>query len=91
MGNSDEESAPPQGLVVIWTGKEINALRKRANALVSCPSDLKAYAVAEFAEHTLLLGEVAKKFLQDAAGTLSAADAAKLATAGESYTGSGAR
>lgn len=71
-----------QSALVVWTEKELDKIREKAQDLIRDPSKLKSYATAEFAEHTLLLGEVAKKFLRDAALEQRPQDASTLASAG---------
>jgi len=75
-------SSSEQSALVVWTEKELEDIRETAQTLVRDPSKLRDYAAAEFAEHTLLLGEVAKKFLRDAALEVKPQDASTLATAG---------
>lgn len=72
----------PESALVVWTEKELEGIREKAQDLVRDPTRLREYAAAEFAEHTLLLGEVAKKFLKNAALEAKAQDASTLATAG---------
>jgi len=68
--------------LVVWTQDEIDQITKRAHALIQNPENLKDYASAEFAEHTLLLGDVAKKCLKDAAMQEKPAEILRLAMAG---------
>ena len=72
----------PESALVVWTSEQLDHIRETAHALIQDPEKLKGYAAEEFAEHTLLLGEVAKKFLRDAATEVRPQDAATLASAG---------
>lgn len=68
--------------LVVWSEDDLDRIRDRAHHLIENPGKLKSYAAEEFAEHTLLLGEVAKKCLRDAATQEKPAEILRLAMAG---------